>query len=531
MYRKILAAIALVLSVVACTPDTPDQRVVRRDPPEKTCSSLNELVRRVKRGYVPERGPEISVIPYEPHYVGQASQPTHNGPWDYLAEVPLVFYGPGVIGSTGPVDEPATMADVAPTTAAMLGFIDGFKAPDGHELAHVTENLERTPRLVVTIVWDGAGDNMLAAHEQEWPFLRSLIRKGVAFDDMEIGSSPSVTPPVHATLGTGAWPRRHGVYSVRVRDESGEFVDPWLGEDPSSLELPTLADIYDAALDNKPITGMTATVNWHLGMLGHGAARRGGDRDPAALFNDVGAIYGNSTFYDLPPIGDPSILDAATRDIDLEDGELDQAWMDHDLTDLSVRYASPATAVYQEHILERLIATEGFGTDDVSDLLYVNFKQSDDAAHHWGMYSEEVGQVLKAQDDALKRLVGFLDDEVGEDAWAIILTADHGFMPYPEESGGWPIGGGELMRDVNRVAADLGVSEDPVTRAVSTGLFVTDDVDADGIDAIADWVVDYTVEENLQADELPSEWIGRGNEPLFQALMTADGRVQTSCDS
>jgi type I phosphodiesterase/nucleotide pyrophosphatase len=532
--RTLLAVFALALSVSACTSGGASRRPEEQTPRQgitatTACSEdIDRLVQRVQRGYVPARGPELSVIPHEPHYVGLASKPTHNGPWDYLAEVPLVFYGPGIVDGQGHVNERATMADIAPTTAALIGF-DGFVAPDGHVLKAVRSSIVRHPRLVVTIVWDGAGDNMLAAHPDRWPFLATLMRKGISFGDMEIGSSPSVTPPVHATLGTGAWPRRHGIYSVMMRGRDGSFVDPWEAEDPKWLKVPTLSDVYDAALGNRPLTGMTGTVNWHLGMLGHGAAFPGGDSDPAALINSVGSVYGNATFYELPSAVDPARLELATRRIDLTDGQHNQAWRGHDLTDLSVRYASPATAVYQEDVLENLIQGEGFGKDDVPDLLYVNFKQTDGAAHHWGMTSEEVGIVLTAQDDALARLVTFLDRIVGRERWVVVLTADHGFMPSVEESGAWPINGGELKQDLNRAATSLDVVGEPVTRAVSAGLYLSQPVDAKQIKTLGEWVAAYSVAQNVQNGGIPDGWETRRDEPLFDAVMTEDGGIERSC--
>ena len=45
--------------------------------------------------------------------------------------------------------------------------------------------------------------------------------------------------------------------------------------------MPTLADLYDRAMGNKPIVGMVATVDIHLGMIGHGCFWNGGDQDIA----------------------------------------------------------------------------------------------------------------------------------------------------------------------------------------------------------------------------------------------------------
>ena len=45
------------------------------------------------------------------------------------------------------------------------------------------------PKLLVTLVWDGAGRNVLDQWPDDWPFLASLIQRGVWYDAAEIGSS------------------------------------------------------------------------------------------------------------------------------------------------------------------------------------------------------------------------------------------------------------------------------------------------------------------------------------------------------
>ena len=60
----------------------------------------------------------------------------------------------------------------------------------------------------------------------------------------------------------------------------GQDTTPWqIG--PNFFVDPTFADIYDHANDNKPVAGMVATADIHLGMLGHGSFWNGGDRDIA----------------------------------------------------------------------------------------------------------------------------------------------------------------------------------------------------------------------------------------------------------
>lgn len=493
----------------------------------QTCRHLDRMVVRTQRGYVPIRSPEVAPIPAEPNYIGKASDPVHTGPWDYLAEVPLIFYGPGVVSTRGRIETPVTLADVAPMTADLIGDED-FQAPDGRGDPELAAG-ER-PRLVVTIVWDGAGWNTLREHPTNWPTLKSLMREGSAYMNATIGSTPSNTPPIHTTLGTGAFPRTHGIPHVKMRTASGGYVDPFEGDDASEVRVPSLADVYDPSTGNSAGIGVVATVNWHLGMIGHGAAAPDADRDLAVLLNDQGLTYGNSQLYEIPAVGDPAALEASTEELDVADGERDGRWNSDDLADPAVRYATPAFVDYQQQILERVISIQGFGSDHVPDLLYVNFKQIDDAGHRWGLRSPQVGADLEASDRALDRLITFLDKEVGKERWAVAVTADHGQTLYPHQSGGWPIAGGELAADIEREFADEGID---VFRVISSGIFLADPETLKNGTAqrVGRWVAGYTAGENLaDGKEMPDGWEGREDERLFSAVLAGREVVASVCN-
>ena len=522
---RALGAFLLALAV-ACTPTDgrPDAPATTGDRPSLSrsgCADLDRLIARTRRGYVPVRSPEILPIPTEPHYIGKAELPVHTGPWDYLAQVPLVFYGPGVVEG-GKTEAPVTLADLAPSLAELIGF-EGFEAPDGRPRELDAEN---TPKLVVTIVWDGAGWNTLREHEGAWPFLKRAMREGISFQRATIGSTPSNTPPIHTTIGTGAFPSTHGVPHVKIRLAGGGYVDPFEGDDASLVRVPSLGDLYDEAQQNRAEVGVVATVNWHLGMIGHGAEYEGGDRDTVVLLNDQGVVYGNPSFYDIADHADTATLQAATEELDGRDGARDGRWNEDRLDDAALRYATPAFTQYQQSVLETTIRREGFGADEIPDLMYVNFKQIDDAGHRWGMTSEQVGGNVLAADDALKRLAGFLDDSVGEGEWVVAVTADHGQTPYPAESGGWPIRGSELNDDIE---AALSVK---VLRVTSAGIFLTDPeaVESGEADEVARWLIDYTVADNVpEKEELPKEWQERGDTPLFSAVLVGKKVAASAC--
>jgi hypothetical protein len=400
------------------------------------CDLPPDELARVWQGYYPGRSGEIQVIPNEPNVIG--TWYPHSGPWEHVQRVPMLWYGPGHVPATGRIDRPATMADVAPTMAEFLGF--PFEAPDGApmtEAIYPSGERDEAPRLILTLVWDGAGRNLLAEYPDAWPNLKRLIPEGAWYEEFTVGSSPSMTSPVHTTMGTGAFPRLHGVVDGRLR----------LGKDlarpefnwPEVSERPTLADLYDRDNGNRPVVGLVALHTWHLSMMGSGSYLEGGDRDLAILRESTrwGLSPRNSRFYQTRryPNAVPG-LDRAVRRLDVSDGRLDGVWMEEDFGDRpSLLTRTPVFSLWQTKVLREVIRREGFGADAVPDLLFTNYKQIDLVGHRWSMNSPQMEAVLRSSDRALGQLVRILDEEVGRGRWVLALTADHGLTPHRSRTG------------------------------------------------------------------------------------------------
>jgi predicted AlkP superfamily pyrophosphatase or phosphodiesterase len=475
------------------------------------CSIPHRELVRIWRGTDPERSGQIVFVPQEPNYVG--TNFPHSGPWDYLQDVPLLWYGPGIIPPVGSVDRPVTIADIAPTQAALLGF--DFDAPDGQALGEIPRP-HTPPPLIVTLVWDAGGRSVLDAFPNDWPVLRSLIDKGVWFDHASVGSSPSITPATHATIGTGAFPMHTGQTDAEFR----------LGEDlvragelgPVLMMEPTLADLYDRAMNNEPLVGALASVTWHLNMASHGSLWGGGDRDVAVLRVPVEAdnegaegkewnLQGrNQPFFEFPAyVNDLPPLSAYTDAIDRQDGALDGRWRDNSIAQLEAGWATPARIPYQGHMVEDVIAREGFGDDDVPDLVFINSKAIDHVSHIFSVNSPEMRDTLAWQDEDLGRFVRFLDLEVGKGRYVLVLTADHGAQYDPDVSGAFQVPPPELERDLN---AAFPVSGDrSVFEAVRTSqIYLNENVlDGSGYTAeeISRFILGYTEEQGLVEGSAP----------------------------
>ncbi len=461
--------LALALLASACTgakgASTPTRTPSAAEAPENVstrsiveaaCSVPHELLLRTWRGVRLDRSGDVQFIPKEPNFV--AGGLTHSGPWDYVQEVPLFLYGPGYV-RPGTYDRPVTLADIAPTVAQFLKF--AFNAPDGRPLSEaVLPPSERPlPRLVVTLVWDSAGMDVLNTWPEDWPYLRSLLSQGAWFTNATVGASPANTPVGHATIGTGAFPMHHGFVDEYVR-VNGRIQKP-NANGPGFLLSPTVADEYDVARENRSVVGEVATLSAHIMMMGHGSMWGGGDRDIAVTREQENAatagaesVSWNLTsamapFYRLPEyVNQLPPISAYTRALDQADGALDGKWRENSIAQLHGGFDTPARTPYQSRLIEEVVQREGFGQDDVPDLLYLNYKAIDTLGHIFSLNSPEMSDAVRTQDDALKTLVDFLDRVVGEGRWVVALVADHGTQYDPEVSGAFMIDIDTLTKDV-----------------------------------------------------------------------------------
>ncbi|HVF54437.1 MAG TPA: alkaline phosphatase family protein [Actinomycetota bacterium] len=496
---------------------------------EASCELPLEYVKRIRLGVYRGRSPEVLFVPREPNYFGGFTSTTHSGPWDYVQRVPMVFYGPGFIAENGEItlDREPTLADLAPTLAEILGT----PFPEDIPGQVITEALlpaeERgIPKVVLTVVWDGGGWNVLDTWPDAWPYLAKIMEKGTSIADAVAGSSPTVTPAIHTTIGTGTFPKQHGIVDIPVRD-GDEVVGAYDDITPSYLEVPTVADLYDQSVGNEALVGMFAYKPWHLGMIGHGAYMDGGDHDIAVISEKTqGDLITNPEWYSLPDyLNELPGFEEDVRAVDLDDGKLDNTWMGHEiLDDPNALRHTPVWALFQTRILKAIFANEGYGADDITDLFFTNYKQIDDVGHDWNMLNPEMRDILEYSDIELKKLTRFLNSEVGREQWVMVFTADHGQAPDPIASYAWPI---RIQLLQNDVAEHFGVDSDDLYQDERpVGFWLNQaTLDATGITAedISNYLIDYRLRDNLKPGEKPpAQYRDRLDEPVFAAAMPSD---------
>jgi hypothetical protein len=124
---------------------------------------------------------------------------------------------------------------------------------------------------------------------------------------------------------------------------------------------------------------------------------------------------------------------------DAADGVHDGKWRGHDFASLRLGFDTPARIPYQTLAIQEVIKREGFGHHDATDLLFLNYKLIDEVGHLFTASSEEMGDCVLAQDAALPGFIDFLDRQVGEGQWVLLITADHGHSASKDVTGAFPI--------------------------------------------------------------------------------------------
>ena len=491
--------------------------------PDPCLDTPQAVLQRVRRGYFPKRSGDVLAVERLPNQFGTR----HSTPWPYTQEVPLVLYGPGFIKRGFSSDEPVTLADVAPTFAELLEF-DGLGERDGRALSEALLPPERrngVPKLILTVAWDGGGTNMLEQWPDSWPNLKSLSDKSASFDNATVGSSPSITPSTHATLGTGFFPSSHGLTDIPVRIE-GKLVDSWENKSPENLEVETLADLWDRANGNAPLIGLLARDSWHVGMMGHGSYLEGADEDISVL-DALGKLEftSNTEHYSFPPYASSLLgLEEAVQEVDLRDGQADREWLGHPMNmDRKIR-ETPAWSIFQTQKIFEILQTEGFGLDDVPDLFFTNYKATDLTSHEYNLVEPEVKQNLEEQDRQLKVIVEGLNDLVGRGNYVLAVTADHGVTPYPEITGGWPIDTAELTNDLEReFNTDMPKKELVASNRGYQFFFNKNVMRANNVtfEDISAFIRNYRLHENAtDADRVPNRFKDRLNERIYLTAMS-----------
>ncbi len=306
--------------------------------------------------------------------------------------------------------------------------------------------------------------------------IRRVLREGVEFTQCAYEHGCTETGPGHATLGTGAPARIHGIVKNEWHDPttgqavycvSEEGVDALPGmpegrnRGPRRLLVPTFGDSLKAHLGR---TARVVSVAWKdrsaILMAGRSADavawfeistgqlvtnKRWGDAAPAWLiafnrartldsyhgwtWDRIGPASAYADLIDDRPFERPLPATITTRTLPVR---VDGASAGPCAAFWEQAYHSPIGNEVTYRAVEAALDAEQLGIDDTPDLLCVSFSTNDTVGHVFGADSVEARDALLRVDALIARLLARLDEKVGRGRWMFMLSADHGVSPTPE---------------------------------------------------------------------------------------------------
>jgi hypothetical protein len=345
----------------------------------------------------------------------------HGSPWNYDADIPLLFVGPQVV--PGVHATAAAQQDVAVTLAAALG-VSMPRTASGRVLPVLRANSTR-PRAVLLVVLDGTRADYFARHAAAMPTLTGLRKRGAWFSNARVNYLPTNTASGHSTIATGADPRVHGINGNNLFDHTtGKRHDMYGGWSPRDLMALTIADVWQLETRGRGLVivqGGNATSSTAL--AGHGACQLTGSRVLHAAYDETSGTWKtNPECYKIAP----ELAAFNVKTLWPPDG----TWMGHRVDTPTLVRRSSLFPRFEADAFVRTLEAQPIGADSVPDLLLLNLKSLDYAGHRYGPDSKELAATLVEVDTNIARILAALESKVGSD-YLLAITADHGMPAEP----------------------------------------------------------------------------------------------------
>jgi predicted AlkP superfamily pyrophosphatase or phosphodiesterase len=332
------------------------------------------------------------------------------------------------------------------------------------------------PRLAVIIVVDQMRADYVQRFRADWTAgLRRLLDAGAWYSNAAFPFLGTWTCAGHATVSTGAFPHRHGIFQnqwwdrgerrlVACTDDSrarGLRYPDGTNNSYSAARLlvPAFADELRGQRKGARVAAVALKARSAIMLAGHGG-------DAVTWMDETYEHWETSTAYAARPVAavnallqaNPIDADygrvwtrrlAADRYVGPDDGEGEvppRGWTsrfphalngDNDTSpdrDFRSQWArSPYADAYVGRLAGGIVEALQLGGDPVTDFLGISFSTPDLVGHAFGPRSQEVQDVYAHLDVTIGALLDRLDALVGRNRYVVALTADHGVALVPEK--------------------------------------------------------------------------------------------------
>ncbi len=324
------------------------------------------------------------------------------------------------------------------------------------------------PKLVLVVVVDQFRYDYLTRFRASYTSgLARVIAGGAVFTNAHYEHFPTVTAVGHSVVLSGAMPAVSGIvgnewYDRELARQVTSVYDPKTqllggepnraGASPRRLLVSTLGDeLKLGGGGDSKVYSVSSKDRAAIMMVGHMA-------DGAFWFDPATGNFASSTFYfpDMPAWA------KAFNQSRAADQWLGKEWWP--MADSGPRPAKPFAKLpatpgkayydglertpWSNDLLvmfaERILAEEKLGQRSGTDLLAVSFSCNDRIGHAVGPHSPEVADLSVQTDRTLGRLLDFVDRSVGLKRTLVLVTADHGVAPLPEQMQASKMPGGRI---------------------------------------------------------------------------------------
>lgn len=320
------------------------------------------------------------------------------------------------------------------------------------------------PSLVIAVVVDQMRYDYLARYGSEFNGgLKRLLTQGAVFTNANYEAVPTVTAIGHSTILSGATPSVSGiagnswysrnegksVQSITDDEVSGLGVDS--GASPKRLLVTTIGD----ELKNSGKGGKVYGVS----LKDRSAILPAGRNADGAFWLNSGNFVSSSWYFPVLPHW-ALAFNAQNR----ADAFAGVDWMGITMPDSpgkELHAALDATPFADQLVLEfalEVLRQEALGKGPKTDLLSVSFSAMDYLGHGSGPDTERMKAMVLSVDEKIGQLLSAAEKQAGRGKVLLVMTADHGVAPVPEENISKQLPGGRIDTQVERDAVQAALS-------------------------------------------------------------------------
>jgi len=396
----------------------------------------------------------------------------------------------------------------------------------GFTLPAVGDSHANDTKLIVIISVDQLRGDLLPRYADRFgpDGFRRLMEGGTYYTNAHYNHTTTYTGSGHATLATGGNPHEHGVignywvnpetgaseYCVQDDDHVllGASTRSGAGTSPENLLVETVGDaLIDATEGKAKVFGFSRKDR--------SAILLGGHKGKAFWYDGgSGRFVTSDYYYDNYPewvarwnaqnhadaYGD-AVWDLIAPESnyvskDRREGELGYPALGltfpHSLKQLEGRalYGALSQTPFSDEMVVSLakeaVEAEQLGRRDVTDLLAMGLSAADSIGHSWGPNSREQEDNLLRIDRLLEGFFSFLDAAVGEGAYIVALSADHGVDGLPDKGEMQYVSPATIQSTAqSALEAKFGEGHDYVARFSTPYLYLEPDVIAKRANEVA----------------------------------------------